>query len=137
MLTAKTFTSAIARRLKEAKQLDVRNRNGLEPLSARESDELAARFAAHLGRPLSSVMQQRMSYPRLLELYWEHNAAKEKNSFNGEISLYNIADAVMRKDFSFLNYAENPDLEFLDVYRILDEHPHIGDGNMTVFGLND
>jgi hypothetical protein len=137
MLTAKQFTDAVARRLKAAAKIDVRYNEGLRPVPAAERDELAARLAAYLGPSLSADMKRRLSFPRHFKLYWEYPAAKEADIFNGEVSLYNLADALMEKDFSFLNYAENPELAFLDTYRILDDHPYVGDGNMTLVALND
>ncbi|MFL6256308.1 MAG: hypothetical protein ACJ74T_14985 [Pyrinomonadaceae bacterium] len=137
MLTGKQFVDAVARRLKTASKIEVRYKEGLDPVPVAERDKLAARLAAYLGPALSKEMLRRLSFPRHFKLYWEYPAADEPDIFNGEVSLYNLADSLMEKDFSFLNYAEKPELAFLDTYRILDEHPYIGDGNMTVIALND
>lgn len=137
MLTAKQFTDALARRLKTARKIDVRQSEGLKPLPAAERDALAATLKAYLGTKPSAEMLRRLSYPRYLQLYWQYAAEKESDIFNGEISLNNIGVALLEKDFSFVDYGKHPELTVLDTYRVLDDHPHIGDGNMAAVTLNE
>ena len=137
MLTAKQFIDAIKRRLKTARGIDVRYREGLEPFPTAERDEMAALLKSYLGQPLTAEMRRRLSFPRHLKLYWEYTAAGEANLFNGEISLNNVGVALLEKDFSFMDYGANPELTYLDIYRILEDHPYMGDGYLTVLGLND
>jgi hypothetical protein len=136
MLTAKRFTDAIAKRLKMARQIDIRYCEGLTPTPEAEQEKLAALLKAYLGPPPSEKMRRRLSFPRHVKLYWEYEVGKDL--FTGEISLNNLGVALLEKDFSsIINYAEQPELAFLDVYRILEDRPYGGDGYMTLIGLND
>lgn len=137
MLTAKQFTDAIDRRIKTASKIKVRDSGGLKPLPAAERSELAETIKSLLGKPPSAEMLRRLTYPRHLKLYWEYAAEKESDIFNGEISLSNIGVALLDNDFSYVDYGKHPELTVLDTYRIIDDHPHIGDGNMVAVTLND
>lgn len=137
MPTAKQFIDAVKRRLKTARDIDVRYCEGLEQLPKAERDEMAALLKSYLGQPLTAEMRRRLSFPRQLKLYWEYTAAGEANLFNGEVSLNNVGVALLEKDMTFLDYGANPELAALDIYRVLEDHPYMGDGYLTVLGLND
>lgn len=137
-LTARQLTDEIARRLKSAaRKLSVTYCEGLRPVSATERKALATRLEACLGGTLSAEMQHRLSFPRHVKLHWEYEAADAAPLINGEISLHNVGIAVLEKDFSYVDYGANPHLTFLDTYRILEDKPYGGDGNMTIVSLND
>jgi hypothetical protein len=135
-MDAHDFVSTIEARLKAARGLDLRYCEGLAVTADTEVQALAEKLTAYLGEPPTEAMRRRLAMPRHFKLYWEAAIGKPPGA-NGEVSLYNVADALIEQDFSSLNYAENPDLAFLDTYRILDDHPYIGDGNLAVIGLND
>lgn len=137
MMKADQLIATIDRRLKAAGQkIRVEVRDGLAPTPKRQQERLAQRLRRYLGVPLSEALLQRLQYPQKLRVHWQYESPDGSRVFSGEICLHNIAAAILENELS-LNYAENPDLEFLDRYRVLDEHPSIGDGNMTLIALNE
>jgi hypothetical protein len=140
MITAGQFTAAVVRRLKAAHEIEVVRRAGLTPLTTSGRDVFARQLKRYLGVPLSPVMLRRLSYPANAQLYWHYPRADVEadraEGFAGEFCIYNLAAALTKKDFSFIDFEESPDLEFLAPYRILDEHPQVGDGRMTLVRPN-
>jgi hypothetical protein len=141
MLTPRQFAMAIPRRLREARDIEVVKREGWWHLGTSSRDVFARRLKRHLGRPLSPVMLKRLTYPTNGRLYWQYPRGDvdlpHSECFSGEICLYNLGLSLVEKDFSHIDFKESPDLEFLEPCRILDEHPSIGDGQMTLVRLND
>jgi tetratricopeptide (TPR) repeat protein len=138
MMKAEQLISIIDQRLKAAGQkIRVELREGFAPTPKRQQDWLAKRLTRYLGVPLSEALLQRLQYPETVRVYWQYESPDGSHVFSGEICLHNIAVSLLEKDFSFVNYAEHPELEFLDTYRVFDEHPSIGDGNRVLLALNE
>jgi hypothetical protein len=135
-MTSDEFAAAITIRLEAAHGMAVRARSGIEATSAEEAAERGAGLAEYLGQPLSPQMAARVAYPRRLQLYWQYDPPGERTGATGEIGMSDIATTLLERDFSFLDYSAHPELEYLDTYRILDDHPHMGDGVMTVVSLD-
>jgi hypothetical protein len=141
MLTGKQFTDAVARRLRAAQGIEVVRREGLAPLAPARRDVFARKLKRLLGQPLSPAMLRRLSYPTHVKLFWRYPPGDvdlpRGEGFGGEIYLYNLGLALTEKDFSHIDFGESPELKFLEAYRILDEHPSIGDGRLTLVRVND
>jgi tetratricopeptide (TPR) repeat protein len=138
MMKADQLIATIDQRLKAAGQkIRVEVRGGFTPTPKRQQEWLAQRLRRYLGMPVSEALLQRLQYPQKLRVHWRYESPDESHVFSGEICLHNIAVSLLENELSFVNYAENPDLEFLDRYRVFDDHPSIGDGNMTLIALNE
>lgn len=140
-VTPRQVTAAVIKRLREARDIEIIQREGWAALAPAERDTLARQLKRHLGQPLAPTMLQRLSYPVNARLYWRYPHGDvdlpRDEGFAGEVCLYNLAESLTKKDFSHIDYKKSPDLKFLEEYRILDEHPNLGDGQMTLVRLND
>lgn len=138
MMKPDQLIATIDRRLKAAGQkIRVELREGFAPTPKHQRDPLAQRLRRYLGVPLGEALLQRLQYPQRLSVYWQYESPDGSRVFSGEICLHNVAVSLLEKELSSVNYVENPDLEFLDTYRVFDEHPRIGDGNMTLIAMNE
>jgi hypothetical protein len=135
-MTGDEFAAAIVARLESARGIMVRERSGVEAPTAAEAAARRARLAETLGEPLTPPMAARVAYPHRLQLYWQLDQPGARQGAAGEIGFSDVATAILERDLSFLDYAAHPELEYLDTYRILDDHPHMGDGVTTVIALN-
>jgi hypothetical protein len=86
-------------------------------------------------------MLARLAYPPQAHVHWRYPPsdvdADRAEIFVGELCMHNLAAALTKKELSFVNIEESPGLDSLAPYRILDEHPLIGDARMTLVRLND
>lgn len=138
MMKADQLIATIDQRLKAAGQkIQVEVRDGLTPTPKRQQEWLAQRLKRYLGIPVSGALLQRLQSPQKLRVHWKYESPDGSHLFSGEICLHNIGVSLLENELSFVNGVENPDLEFLDRYRVFDEHPSIGDGNMTLIALNE
>jgi tetratricopeptide (TPR) repeat protein len=136
-MKADQLIATIDQRLKAAGQkIRVEFREGFTPTPKRQQDWLAQRLRRYLGVPVSEALLQRLQYPRKLRVHWQYENSDESHVFSGEICLYNIAVSLLENELP-LNYVESPDLEFLDRYRVFDDRPSFGDGNLTLIALNE
>jgi len=136
-MKANQLIATIDQRLKAAGQkIRVEVREGFAPTPKRQQEWLAQRLRRYLGVPISQSLLQRLQYPQKLRVHWQYESPDESHVFSGEICLHNLAVSLLENELP-LNYVESPDLEFLDRYRVFDDHPCFGDDNLTLIALNE